>query len=488
MKRKQIKGLAVLAVVLCINSVPIVAHANTTTSNIEINEQEKIEDNWLTREVASQLDKEVDDLTKQDFLYIKKIDLSYGKINDKIPKEISLLKNLEYLNLNYAKINEIPEELGDLQKLTYLDLGDNKLRDLPENIENKVINGYYTYCNLDGNNFSLQEGWHFLNGKWCSLDRRGDKLTKSQTIDGKEYEFDKDGNVKLGWVEDGDNFYYYDQMKGMVKNDWQTVEGKWYYFDEDGVMQKGLKTIKGVKFYLKDNGEMAKGWQDIAGKMYYFTETGGMKYGWIDVNGDTYYLDEQTGEKAANEEKTINGSKYRFDATGKLMTNVWIDNYNYVQANGQAVNTYYDYSHSNYNYNLFKYMTDKNNRISVDNTAVYLHGGDTSNNCVFFASEALRRVGFDIPKSMANTYQFENELKRQGFVYSYDLSQLKPGDIVFTNNYSHVYIFMCWDKDGYAYIVDNQSYNFGGKILHRRNVLGDTSITDRATHFYYYPN
>ena len=75
-----------------------------------------------------------------------------------------------------------------------------------------------------------------------------------------------------------------------------------------------------------------------------------------------------------------------------------------------------------------------------------------------------------------------------GFVPCYDLSQLKPGDIVFTNNYSHVYIFMCWDTDGYAYIVDNQSYNFDNKVLHKRQVYQDTSITDRATHFYYYPN
>ncbi len=133
-------------------------------------------------------------------------------------------------------------------------------------------------------------------------------------------------------------------------------------------------------------------------------------------------------------------------------------------------------------------MTDLGNQISVDRTAVALHGGITSNNCVYFASEALRRVGVGIPTSTCNTYELENELKYMGFVPCYDLSQLKPGDIVFTNNYSHVYIFMCWDTDGYAYIVDNQSYNFDNKVLHKRQVYQDTSITDRATHFYYYPN
>ena len=104
-----------------------------------------------------------------------------------------------------------------------------------------------------------------------------------------------------------------------------------------------------------------------------------------------------------------------------------------------------------------------------------------------FASEALRRIGVNIPRSTANTYQFENQLKSWGFAYSYDFSQLKPGDIVFTNNYSHVYIFMCWDKDGYAYIVDNQGTSYGNSVLHRRQVLEDTDTTDRATHFFYYP-
>ena len=88
---------------------------------------------------------------------------------------------------------------------------------------------------------------------------------------------------------------------------------------------------------------------------------------------------------------------------------------------------------------------------------------------------------------MANTVDFEYELKSRGFVYSYDLIQLNPGDIVFTNNYTHVYIFMGWDTDGYGYIVDNQGNTYGG-ILHRRNIYNDTNISDRATHFFYYPN
>lgn len=280
--------------------------------------------------------------------------------------------------------------------------------------------------------------------------------------------------------------YYYDRLSGAVKNDWRQISGKWYYFNEEGIMQKGLQTIKGVKFYLNDSGAMLTGWQKIDNNDYYFSSTGGMVYGWLTLDDNTYYLDESTGIMALGE-KTIKGEKYKFSSDGSLIKNLWVDNYTYVQANGKSVNTYSNYSHSNTNYQLFKYMTNANNQMSVDNAALLLHNGNPSNNCVYFSSEALRRVGVNIPTSTANTYQLENQLKSWGFTYSYDFSQLKPGDIVFTNNYSHVYIFMCWDTDGYAYIVDNQRTSFGNLVLHRRNVLGDTDTTDRATHFFYYP-
>ncbi|EKQ57002.1 MULTISPECIES: leucine-rich repeat domain-containing protein [unclassified Clostridium] len=491
MRRNKLKKLVVIAVFLCISSVPVVTYAQDSRINGDITDQSniKIENNWLTSEVAKQLNKSVRDLTEKDFLSIKKIDLRYQKIEDDIPDEIRLLKNLEYLNLNYCRLDKkIPEYLGDLPKLTYLDLGDNKLESLPDNIKQKIISGKYTYCDVEGNDFNLDEGWYFLKGKWCYLDRHGDRIKgTSLKINGKVYVFDEDGNVRDGWETDkSGNKYYYDKENGLVKNDWKLISGNWYYFNDDGIMQKGLQTVKGIKYYLDNNGVMITGWQKIDKDWYYFGSSGGMQYGWLTLDYKTYYLNPSTGIMVSAD-TTINGKKYRFNSDGSLVKNIWLDNYTYVQANGETVNTYYNYSHSNTNYQLFKYMTNANNQWSVDSTAVALHGGITSNNCVYFSSEALRRIGVNIPISTANTYQFENVLKSMGFVYSYDFSQIKPGDIVFTNNYSHVYIFMCWDRDGYAYIVDNQRTSFGNQVLHRRLVLQDTATTDRATHFFYYP-
>lgn len=488
MRHNKLKIIALLTVILCINSIPVVTYATDTRINGEITAQNNIEikENWLTREVASQLNKKVKNLTEQDFLTIKKIDLKYEKIENAIPEEIRLLKNLEYLNLNYAKLDgQVPEYLGDLPKLTYLDLADNKLEELPANIKQKIINGSYSYCDIEGNQFKLDENWYYLKGKWCYIDRYGDRVKGSKTIDGKDYEFSEDGNVREGWENDKDNnTYYYDRASGAAKNEWKQISGNWYYFNEEGIMQKGLQTIKGAKYYLNDSGAMVTGWQKLDGNYYYFSGGGAMQYGWLILSDKTYYLDQSTGVMVSGE-STINGEKYKFSTEGSLLKNKWMDNYTYVQANGKTVNTGYNYSHSGTNYQLFKYMTDTNNEMSVDNTAVALHGGITSNNCVYFASEALRRIGVNLSNSTANTYEFETKLKSLGFVYSYDFSQIKPGDIVFTNNYTHVYIFMCWDKDGYAYIVDNQRISYDNLVLHRRKILEDTANSDRATHFFY---
>lgn len=496
MQQNKLKKLLMLCVILSINSIPAVVYAEEIKEPKQIVQQNNmeanvnIEDNWLTREVSKQLGKDVKTLKEQDFLNIQKIDLRYEKINTDIPKEIGLLKNLEYLNLNYSQVDgEVPEELGDLPKLTYLDLGDNKIKKLPDNIKQKTINSKYSYCDLEGNKFRLDEGWYFLKGKWCYLDRNGERIKGSKTIDGKEYEFNEEGNVREGWESDNDkNWYYYDKEKGRIQNDWKQVNGKWYYFNEDGIMQRGLQSIKGIKYYLSEHGDMVTGWVKMDDKYYYFSGSGAMQYGWLYVDNKTYYLDDITGVMVSSVEKVINGKKCKFADDGALLKNVWLDNYTYVQANGETVNTYYNYAHSNANYQLFKYMTDVNNQMSVDNAAVLLHGGNTSNNCVYFLSEVLRRIGVGIPRSVANTYQLENQLKSIGFAYSYDFSQLKPGDIVFTNNYTHVYIFMCWDRDGYGYIVDNQRTSYGNLILHRRKILEDTDISDRATHFFYYPS
>lgn len=127
--------------------------------------------------------------------------------------------------------------------------------------------------------------------------------------------------------------------------------------------------------------------------------------------------------------------------------------------------------------NLFTYLSIKENRNSVAKRANELHGGTMHNSCVYVASEALRRVGIEIPDSMSWIPTFIEELKRQGFKTSYNLEDLKPGDICFTTDVNgvaggrptHTYIFMSWESPGVARIVDNQSYDYGD-VYHTRSI------------------
>ncbi|HWQ73035.1 MAG TPA: cell wall-binding repeat-containing protein [Desulfitobacteriaceae bacterium] len=160
------------------------------------------------------------------------------------------------------------------------------------------------------------------------------------------------------------------------------------------------------------------------------------------------------------------------------------------------INTYkYNYPYNNFHsqlhYGLYYYMLNPDNQVSVHNRAVALHSGITINNCVYFQSEVLRRMGFNISNSMASVVQFSNLLPKLGFKKDTNIANLKPGDIVFTQGYTHVYSFMGWVNPGkydYAYVVDNQARVFNGQVYHVRKV--DTSdpvkSTDAMEFFMYY--
>ena len=147
-------------------------------------------------------------------------------------------------------------------------------------------------------------------------------------------------------------------------------------------------------------------------------------------------------------------------------------------------------SHSELQKNLYSYLSDEDNRNSVLNRAIELHGGNTSNNCVYFASEALRRAGLtDLPEEVCNTVQFTSQLLQRGWTKCKDLAQLRPGDICFTTNGpSHTYTFMEWchpESYDYAYICDNQANEYGGNVYHKRNVDFATALKEAIDYFMY---
>jgi len=192
-----------------------------------------------------------------------------------------------------------------------------------------------------------------------------------------------------------------------------------------------------------------------------------MRTGWLNYYNSWYFLEENgamfTGVKI------INNQPYVFKLSGASVP---------VTVNDTS---------SELQFNLFKYMIDTKNQESVHLTAIALHGGETTNNCVYFTSELLRRMGFSIPIGTYNTAKLEPKLKSNGFIPCYNLDALRPGDIVFSGS-AHVFIFMGWcdNNHEYAYIVDNQKRIFGS-TLHIRNIKAyDPKYdTSKATHFYH---
>ncbi|UZQ49177.1 Ig-like domain-containing protein [Clostridium kluyveri] len=143
--------------------------------------------------------------------------------------------------------------------------------------------------------------------------------------------------------------------------------------------------------------------------------------------------------------------------------------------------------------NLYNYFMNYDNRQSVLNRAIELHSGITSNNCVYFASEGLRRAGLtDLPNYVANTVTLTSQLESRGWNSSTDFSILLPGDICFTTSYgngpTHAYTFMGWVSEGsydYAYVCDNQGYDYGYNDYHIRNVSIATPTKDATWYFMY---
>jgi len=151
---------------------------------------------------------------------------------------------------------------------------------------------------------------------------------------------------------------------------------------------------------------------------------------------------------------------------------------------------------------IYDYLCQDQNRRKVLKSALALNKGRTSNSCVYFVSETLRRNGVPIPKGAGNTKQLLAVLNKRGWKKESDFKKLQPGDVCFTTDFngskkgkpSHTFIFMGWVKPGnydYAYICDNQIRDYKGNTYHIRNIKGrgkQNGYTKEAFSFFMAPN
>ena len=163
---------------------------------------------------------------------------------------------------------------------------------------------------------------------------------------GTTYYVLEDGSKLTGLWKIDDNFYFFKQKGGMVKNDFVTIDGNKYYFNSEGHMVTGLFTKwssiyyaysngviatstlidaeDGYRYCAKDNGSLVKqDWATVGDDTYYFDGDCHMVTGFFKKWTSTYYFNEY-GIKQVNTMVTVDGETYYLDKNGIMQTNTFV--------------------------------------------------------------------------------------------------------------------------------------------------------------------
>lgn len=218
-------------------------------------------------------------------------------------------------------------------------------------------------------------GWQEENGSWVYYNKYGEKVTQQWAKSGdKWFYLDDNGNMLTdAIVDDNGSLFYVDANGVMVTNRWVEVDNSnddsedapptvWYYFQNNGKAYKAnsessktsFKTINGKKYAFDADGRMLFGWVNESSERvtddegwkeadYYLgqPDDGAQQHnawGLIHVvdneedepdqdywfyfgsNGKKYKRGENT---TGIYEKTINGKKYSFNESGKMLSE-WV--------------------------------------------------------------------------------------------------------------------------------------------------------------------
>ena len=192
----------------------------------------------------------------------------------------------------------------------------------------KEDDGWY-YYNNDGN---LKTGWLQLGETYYYLDGNDPEhpgrmaCDEKKTINGYNYFFNTSGAMQTGWVRRPEGWYYA-YSGGNQRFGWVKTGGYWYYLDQNNEEYSGLMAhdqtliIGNTEYVFKSGGAMYTGWRYVSGEgYYYYDENSGQKIsGWKSVNGNWYYLDPSNNKiMVSNSWKQINGYWYYFVSSGEM--------------------------------------------------------------------------------------------------------------------------------------------------------------------------
>ena len=95
-----------------------------------------------------------------------------------------------------------------------------------------------------------QAGWLQRNGVWVYREANGELVKNARReINGAQYWFDADGNMKEGWQQDSTGAWYYltPGQGALQQNCWLQYRNQWYYLGSDGKMLTDSRTPDGYR-------------------------------------------------------------------------------------------------------------------------------------------------------------------------------------------------------------------------------------------------
>lgn len=188
------------------------------------------------------------------------------------------------------------------------------------------INGVQRYFFPDG---SMAIGWNTVPIEGadavCYFYTSGEVASGETLLEGVIYPFAGNGSLPQGsYTAPNGNKYFFTPVGAALG--WAQLDDQWYYFDEvSGILQHGWQTrTKGetqYRYYFFEDYTTPDDWEDIGGKRYYFEGDGYCAVGWRELpyeEGTASYYFEADGHMATGV-VTIEGAVYSFGPDGRLI-------------------------------------------------------------------------------------------------------------------------------------------------------------------------
>ena len=196
-----------------------------------------------------------------------------------------------------------------------------------------------------------KDGWQKENGQWRYYENKK-AVTNWKKIAGRWYYFNQDGvmlsdtvyddyllsksgaMVEDSWVKIDDKWYFATNSGKIIRNKWEKINGAWYRFDESGSM---LTNTVYNDYLLQSSGAMyERGWAKIDEKWYYATDSGKIiRNKWEKINGSWFRFDESGVMLSATIYKD-----YLLKTSGAMAENAWAkleDKWYYATDSGKAI-------------------------------------------------------------------------------------------------------------------------------------------------------